>query len=88
MAKDDDVAQLAEQVEEAKKSVEAVYSRVKEEQELFDRYLASAVDADELDDYIESYLNLRDSGLDFSDAFITAAEERDIELKEKEDEDK
>lgn len=66
-------------------AINALYDRVENEQEEFDKYLQRAVDTDCESEFIESYLNLRDSGLDFRDAYMTAAEEREIELEDEEE---
>ena len=59
-----------------------------EQVELFDAYVCQAVEEGCLEEFMESYINLRDAGMTFANAFINAAEERDVVLKdEKDDED-
>lgn len=74
-----------DEVNKIEEIVNSVYERIKEEVDAFDRYLTKANDMDCLEEFVESYLNLRESGLDFKDAYITAAEEREVELEDEED---
>ena len=70
------------EVEEAVSAVKAVYERLEENLDKFDKYLQKSMDTDCLEEFVESYLNMREAGMSFDDAFLTAAEERDITIEE------
>jgi len=47
----------------------------------FDMLLSTAMNTECLNDFIEGYLQLRETGFDFDDAFKTAAEQIELEVQ-------
>ena len=56
--------------------------------EKFDKLLDASIDSDCIQDFVESYLRYRDSGIDFVNSVNGAQEEIDVELETESEEGK
>jgi hypothetical protein len=52
----------------------------------FDKWLELALNQDCIEEYVQAYLQLRDTGFDFDAAYDTAAAEIEIEVEEEDNE--
>lgn len=73
-----------EQMTDAQKLVEQLTDAFNDKVDRFDELLNKACDCDSEVDFIQSYMQLRESGFTFEDAYNTAAEEYDLEKDEEE----
>ena len=73
-----------EENDDTKTMVDKAHELFDDKVERFDKILALSIEREILDDFIEGYMRLRDSGFDFDDAANTAAEELNLDPDEEE----
>lgn len=69
-------------------AVEKLYEVFESIFDRFDGYLAKAIDTEMVEEFMQGYAALRESGFDFDDAVDTAAQELSLDEDEEEDDTK
>lgn len=70
--------------EDIKEMVDKAHELFDEKVDRFDKILACALDRELASDFVEGYLQLRETGFEFQDASETAAEQLNIDPDEEE----
>ena len=68
-------------------AVEKLYEAFENTFDKFDEYLAKAFENECIQEFMEGYSQLRESGFDFDDAFETAASQLDLDEEEESSDD-
>lgn len=66
-------------------AVDKLYQAFESQFEQFDTILARAIDQEMVDEFMQGYAALRESGFNFDDAFLTAAQELNLDEDEEDD---